>query len=488
MSSEKVNRKNILLSLIWKTLEKISTQLLGIVIQVILVRILEPKDFASMAIMMAIINFASIFVQSGLATAIVQKKNLENEDVSSLAYISLMIAAIIYMVIFVASPYIANYYQRPELKITLRILSIILFLYAFNAIQTALLQRKMLFKKLFYRNLIATLLSGLIGIVMAYGGYSLWSLVAYYLSNAILTVIIFFVGEKMRIGHKFSIVRAKEMYSFSGKLLFASLVSGSFDTLRTMVVGRKYSAEALAFYDKAYTYSSYLVQTIGYSISSVMLPVFSRQQEEMDNLRNTARKAIQLSAFIMFPILFGGIGVSEALIETLFTKKWLGCATFFSIFCVLRLPECMITIDKQVYFALKRGDVNLYYEIALFILNTIVLLVCMRKGILSIAIGAALVEVFAGCIIAVMSQKLYCYRIGDRLKDICKPLLNSIIMLFIVKILPIFYNKNSAVLLIIQVIIGFFVYVFLAIITKDINYLFIRNKLKAYLTQTGEKN
>ena len=467
-SNSLISKDTVTISLWWKLLERGFSQGINLIVQIILARILLPEDFGSLAIMVAITNYAAIFVQSGLATAIVQKKDLHANDVSTLLTASLVIAAFFYVILYVLSPWIASYYNLPTIVWPLRILSLILFLNAFNSIQTALLSRKMSFKTIFIRSVLAVPISGAVGVVMAYWGYGIWALVAHNLVNMLVVVIVMLWGldYKLRLG--FSWQRAKALYAFSGKILLSSLVSGFSDTLRTMVIGRQYSTSQLAYYDKAYTYSSYVNTIIGHTIQSVMLPVFSRQQESINTIKRTARKSVSLTAFIMFPTLLGVCASAKPLVLLLLTEKWAPCIPFLMLFCVFRLFGCITSIDKQVYLALGNSQIGLYFEIGLLCANLVMLFLAVRIGVFAIAVGATLVETIASIVIFSISHRFYSYSFRERFCDLRKPLCNSLIMAVSIWLLTMIISENL-LLIILQVILGLTVYILLAKVTKDKN-------------------
>ena len=476
-----IDHKTIANSLTWKTSERIISQGMSLIIQVVLARLLVPDDFGTLAIVAAITNYAAVFVQSGLATAIVQKEDLDDLDISTLLIASLGTAFLFYILLFAAAPIIAAYYDSSDLVLIIRILSLILFLNAVNSVQTAILTRRMQFKILFFRSLIAVPISGTVGILMAQMQFGVWALVAQQLSNVLIVVIVMSIGTDMRIKPAFSIQRAKKIYAFSGKILISSLVSGLYDALRTMTIGRKYSSEALAYYDKAYTYSFYLVQIINGSITSVLLPVFSRKQTNLDELRTMARKSTSLAAFVMFPILLGVAAIAKPLISILLTEKWIACVPYLVIFCILRLPGCVMSIDKQVYYALGRSGINLIYESVLCIVNLSVLIFLMPYGPFAIAVGAMLTELLGCAVIFFISAKVYGYTLVQRFNDLGKAVLNSTLMSLAVWRIG-FLPFSAVPVLFIQILSGVAIYIILARLTRDKNInnslLIIRNVIK----------
>lgn len=478
--------KKIVSSFIWKLLERALAQGISFVVQVVLTRILLPEDFANLAIIVAVANYAIIFIQSGLSTALVQKENLEKEDVSTLLIASLATAVFFYIIVFFLATLIANIYSAPILEPTLRVLGITFFLNAINAIQLAMLQREMKFKQIFIRSIIAVPIAGGISIFMAVQGLGLWSLVAFNVINSFLMVFICFITNRLHIGFKFSWKRAKSLYSFSGKILFASLISGIYDTSRTLIVGKQYTKDELAYYDKAYTYSSYIVQVISYSISAVILPVLSRSQDDVTQVRETTRRAVSMSTFIMFPILVGVALVARPLILILLTDKWEGCAIFLTLFCLLRIPETIITIDKQAYYALGKSGICLIYEIVLCALNFVALFATLYSGVIYIAIGAVCVEFLALFIIFFISYKIYGYSLKMRIIDLIKPLISVLVMSGFVYLVT-FFNLGYIKTFFIQIAVGVVSYFCTSIIIKDRNLSDCIFIAKRFLKKGGKK-
>lgn len=481
-----IDKRSILSSFTWKLLERVLAQGINFIIQLVLARLLMPEDFASLAIIVAITNYAAIFVQNGLSAALIQKESLDEIDISTMLTCSLAVAGVMYIIIFFLSPFLSSYYGIPELNWALRVQALILFLYALNSIQLAVLQRDMEFKEVFIRSIIAIPIAGAIGIALAYIGCGVWALVAFNLLNIFILIFVIIIKGNVKLKFGFSLDRAKKLYKFSSKLIFAGLVSGLYDSVRTIVIGKKYTKDQLAYYDKAYTYSYYVVSIFGYSLSSVMLPVFSRQQNNIQTLKSTAKRSICLSTYIMFPLLFGVMATARPLVIVLLSTKWEFCIPYLIAFCVLRLPECMIAIDKQVYYAVGNSDICLKYESMLCIMNMVALLLTINHGVMTIAIGAVIVELIAGVVIGIISWKIYNYKLVERLKDIAKPLINSIIMFGVVY--PIQYiNIHALFKLIIGMIVGVVVYFVLSCITKDNNLLEIELLLLSMFRKGDKK-
>lgn len=473
-----ISRSSIVNSLVWKFLERIFSQGMNLFVQIILARLLLPKDFGSLALIVAITNYAAIFVQSGLATTIVQRKNLHKGDVSTLLTSSLVVAGALYVSIYVLSPWISSIYKLPELVWPLRILAFVLFLNGYNSVQTALLQREMKFKALFWRSMLAVPISGTVGIVMAYTGFGLWALVAQNIINMAVTVIVMYIGSDYPLKFGFNWTRARNLYSFGGKILLTSLVTGFGDTFRTLLIGKKYDANELAYYNKGNAYSNYITQIVNATLQSVMLPAFAKNQDDIEVIRSYMRKSLGVTAFVMFPILFGVIATAKPLVLLFLTAKWAPAIPFLMIYCFLRLPSSLTVLDKQVFYALGKSHIGLYYEIGLLIANIAILLLTMEFSVMAMAVGITVVEYIGCVVIYFVADRVYHYRLSDRIKDIWKPLLNSMLMFFAMKSIDILNLSDLSVLLL-QLCVGLICYILGAIILRDENIKYLISVVKA---------
>lgn len=478
INNDKLPKSKVITSLAWKILERVCSQGVNLLVQILLARLIAPSDFGSLAIIVAVTNYASLFVQSGLATTLIQKKTLDMTDVNTVLTSSLAVALIMYIVLYFCSPWISTIYHINELIWPLRVLSLVLFLNAINSVQTALLSRNMQFKQIFLRSVIAVPLAGFIGVNLAYKGLGLWALVIYTLSSMTLTVLVMALASPYRYKIQFNFIRAKELYSFGVKILFTSLVCGFGDTLRVLLIGKKYNTSELAYYDKAYSYSNYFTQIITSSVSGVLLPTFSRAQDSKKDILRMARRSVSLSSFFIIPFLTLIICTSYPLVCLLLTVKWIPAVPFLCVFCVLRIPACISVIDKHVYYSLGISKIGLYYEIFILSINLGMLFLTIKLSIMAVAIGYLVAEMI-GCIcIFIISSRVYGYSLKMRLTDMFRPVLNSLIVYLILTLH--FFNYNSYSLTIaVKLILGFIIYILLSCITKDPNLPYIFNIIKS---------
>lgn len=467
MSNTQNNKESSIASLFgWKMLERLFAQGSSIIVQIILARLLLPSDFGSLAIILAIVNYLSVFVQSGLSAAIIQKKEISSLDINTLFTISFGIAGVLFILLFIFAPFLAAFYNDSGLTNPIRVSAVLLFLYSIYSIQIGILSRNMDFKTIAIRSSIVVPLSGGIGILMAYYGMGLWSLIVYSILNTLLACIAFSIGNKTSLKFQFSKKSAKDLYSFSIKILGANMVSGFSDLFRTMSIGKKYTTSNLAYYDRAYYYAFTIQQVVNSSLQSVLLPVFSRKQDDISVLKELSRKSIRISMFVMIPFLLGMVVIAKPLVLLLLTEKWLPCVPFLMLFLVFRLAGSVVGIDKQVYLALGKSTIIFYFEVFLLIANIGMLLITIPISVKAIAIGAFIVEYLSSLVLVVISRKVYDYRIRERVSDLYRPVLNSLLMMGTMWLVS-QTQLDGAALIILQIIIGLVTYLVLSHVTKD---------------------
>lgn len=465
-------------SLLWKAGERFLVQGFGLFVQVILARLLLPEDFACLAIIVAIVNYLGIFVNCGLSVVVMQKRDLDKLDIQTLTTASLFVALFIYVLLFFLAPFVSNFYNVGNLTWPIRIMSLSLFLSTFNSIQNGLLSREMMFKTIFKCTTLAMPISAGVGIAMAYLEYGVWSLIAYHLLNTTLVVLFMNTIPCVRLSLGFSWIRAKALYSFSGKILLTNLVSAGGDTIRTMTIGKVYKPVALAFYDRAYAYSSLVTQVVNTSISTVLLPVLSKKQENSAQLKDMARRSVSMSAFVMIPVLALVAVMAEPLVLFILSEKWLPCAPYLSLFCILRIPGIITSVDKQAYYALGKSGIALVYEIGLLVVNLVMLSVMIQYGVFAIAIGYTIIEYIGNIALFLVSSKVFDYTLINRIQDMYKPIISALIMVVCMVIVGKFID-NDFISLISQLAIGLLVYFAVSVIIRDKNLSLLIDKIKS---------
>lgn len=473
-------KKKVIQNLIWKLMERGGVQGIQFIVQIVLARILSPEDYGIISLLLIFIALANVFIQSGFNTALIQKKNVKEEDFSSVLYISLAVSFILYIILFFVSPFIADFYKNTELKHVLRVLSIMLLFGAFNSIQNAIIARTMQFKKLFIGSVFSILISGIVGITLAYSGFGVWALVAQQVVNQVSITLILGFTLKWRPKLTFSINRVWDLFSYGWKLLVSYLIDTLYMNLRGLIVGKFYTPQMLAFYDRGERFPDLIVNNINGSIQSVMLPALSVEQDNKKRVKELVRRSIVTSSFLIFPLMIGLAVVGEPLIEILLTDKWLPCVPFMQISCLSYALWPIHTSNLQAINAIGRSDIYLKLEIIKKIVGITILIISMLYGIYAIALGGLLSNIIFSFINAYPNFKLLNYGYIEQIKDIIPSLLLSIIMGGVAYSI-LYLNMPSYLTLIIQVLFGAIVYIGLAKLFKIECYEYLLSTIKALI-------
>lgn len=470
---EKNIRFKVLSGLIWTLGERIAAQGVSFILSMILARILMPEEYGVIAMVLVFINIANVFVSGGFGEALVQKKNADEMDFSTMFYCALGVSVCIYCILFWGAPYIAVFYNNTQIVWVLRVLAIKIVISAVSTIQHAYVQKHMLFKKFFLSTIGGTIASGIMGIGMAISGFGVWSLVFQYLANTTIDVLILFVTVPWRPKWMFSKRSASVLMTFGGKMVLANFINAIYNELRSLVIGKSYSPSDLAYYNKGNQIPSLVITNVDTSIGNVVFPAMSMTQT-VEQLKNVGRKSMQITSYIIFPLMVGLIIVSEPLIILLLTEKWRACVPYMQILCIYWMTQPIQTANWQIIKAMGRSDICLKLEIIKKTIGICFLLIAMRLGVKAIAISAALYGIISMFANILPNKKLVGYTITEQMKDILPPFFVSIIMGAIVYACS-FIELSTVIVLFIQIAVGAGVYV-------GISYIF---KLEAFSYLTG---
>lgn len=471
-----ISKPKVISSLFWKLMERVGKQGIQLIVQIILARLLTPSDFGTIAIVLVFVNIAQIFVQSGLNTALVQKKDSDNLDFSTVFYSSLFISLILYLVVFVASPYISIFYKDADLTNVLRVIALMLFPGALNSVQSAYISKGMHFKKLFYCSFGAVIVSGVVSIAAAYLGAGVWALVIQNLLYQTTMSAIMWFTVKWRPQWLFSFERLKGLFSFGGKLLISSLIDTIFTDLRTLVIGRIYDPSTLGYYNKGQQFPGGLIATLDGSIQVVMLPTYSAIQDDMDGLKRGVRRSIKTSSFVIFPMMIGLAAVSEPLIKILLGAKWLPAVIFMQIFCISYMVRPLTNANLQAINGMGRSDIYLKLEIIKKIISVVILVISIPFGVYAIAIGQGISLFIAVFVNAYPNKNLLNYSIKEQISDIMPALSISIFMGLIVYLFGLI-NLPTWLLLICQILLGCVIYVGMSKLFKIESMIYIKKTI-----------
>ena len=472
-----MNETKIIYSFIWKFLERTGTYLVQFIIQLVLARILLPEEYGIVAIVTVFITIANVFIQTGFNTSLIQKKDADDLDFSSVCYLSLFVALILYVLLFFFAPYIADFYNISLITPVLRVLSINLFLGAFHSVQNAYVSKKMDFKKYFYSSLAAIIISGIIGIGMAYKGFGIWSLVTQQLLNMVFVIIILLFVIKWKPKLQFSFKRTKHLFSYGWKLLVSSLIDNLYTNIYDLIIGKKYTTSDLAYYNRGKQFPYLIIANVNGSISSVLLPALSKKQDDKNVVKEMTRSAIVISSFIVFPLMFGLIAIAKPLVSFLLTDKWLDCVPFLQILCFSYVLWPIHTANLQAINALGRSDIFLKLEIIKKIIGILVIVVTIPFGIYALAFGQIFSSVISSFINAYPNKRILNYGYKEQIRDILPTFFLSSIMTIVIILINLLKLSNIITILI-QVVSGIIIYILLSHLFKLEGYIYLLNIVK----------
>lgn len=463
--SSSIKQKTIS-NLIWKFSERMLAQIVTTVVSIILARILLPDDYGAVALISAFVNICNVFVVKGFSNALVQKKNADDTDFSTVFYISAAMTGLVYLALFFLAPEIASFYEIPILCPLLRVMGLKIPCAALNSIQHAVVARRLEFKRYFFATLTGTLISAVVGILLAVCGFGAWALVGQYLTNTLVDTLFLWFTVKWRPKLLFSFSRAKGLLSYGWKILASALFDEFCNEIRSFVIGKKYSVADLAYYTKGQQFPNLINTNIDASINSVLFPVLAKTQDHLEMLKRYTRKAIKTSAYIMFPLLLGLCAVAKQFVIVLLSEKWLGAVPFLQIMCVCYLFTPLHSANLQAVKAAGRSDYFLGMNIIKNVVTIVTLVIAVPFGVKWVALSAVISTMISFLVNVWPNKHLLGYGYMEQLRDIVPTLLLATSMAAVVYCVG-FMNCNSILLLAIQIAVGVVYYVAMSILTRQ---------------------
>lgn len=476
-----VSRQSVFSNMLWRFLERTGAQLVAFIVSIVLARILSVEEFGTIELVVVFINILNVFVDSGLGTSLVQKKDSDNIDFSTVFYTNVVFCIVLYILLFFASPLIAQFYKRPELTSIIRALGLTIVVSGVKNIQQAYVSKTLQFRKFFFATLIGTLTAAIVGIWMAYHGYGVWALVAQQLTKVAVDTLVLWLTVHWHPNLVFSFERLKGLFSFGWKLLVSALIDTVYNNLRQLIIGRKYSAEDLAFYNKAELFPKTIVGNINNAIDSVLLPAMAGEQDDKERIKQMTRRAIKTSTYCIAPLMMGLAGCAPAMISVVLTDKWLPCVPYLIIFCLTYMFQPIHTANLNAIKAVGRSDLFLKLEIAKKIVGMIVLLSTMWFGVMVMAYSLLFTSVIAQIINTWPNKKLLNYGYLEQLKDILPGIGLAVVMGVLVYMFN-FLLVAEWLKLVIQIPVGMIIYILGSILFKLESFEYLKNTIKEKLT------
>lgn len=480
-------KKQTASGLFWQFLEKIAAELVTLIVSIVLGRILLPSDYGTIGLITVFISIFSVFATSGFSSALIQKIDADKLDFYSALYASIFIGLLIFGAIYLLAPSIADFYSDSSLIPLIRYMGLQIPILSVRSIETAYVAKNFMFKKFFFATIIGTVLSGIIGIYMAYNDFGPWAICTQTITNMLIDSIALAILIRKPVKCIFSFTRIRAMWSFSCKILISGLIDSVYMNIKSLVIGKKYTEKDLAFYTKGEQFPKLIANNITATIESVFFPTLAREQKSVDTVLHITRRFAQVSTYLMFPMLIGMASIADTLIPFLLTEKWNSSILYLQIVCFVFLFNPLQVATIQPVKALGKAGTYLKIEITKKIIGILTLIFVMNKGVVTIACSALVLTVINWIINAIFAKKVYRYSITNQVCDFLPNLVLSLSMGVIVYLMN-YMTLVASLRLILQLLIGILIYVGLSYVTKNPSFKYVWGYLKEIKGQkNGEK-
>lgn len=476
---------------IWRLLQHVGVQIISFVVSIVLARILTPDDYGVVAMVTVFTTIALVFVNTGFSSAIIQKKDLTEDDKNTAFYSGLILALVIYAILFFGAPLIAQMYNEPQLVDLVRVMGLIVVIGALYSVQQALIRRKLQFKKSLIIALFGIVTQGAVGIVLANKGFGPWALVYGSVANYAVCAVIAWCVERWYPKFTFSKASFKSMFFFSLKMLLSDLLNSVFNNIRSLIIGVKYSSDNLAYYKRGYEMPSLVMVAVDSSINDVLFPSLSKYQNDWKNGIRVLRRSMKIAMYVCAPLMFGMVAVAEPFILLLLTEKWAGSIIYVRLGAMICL-FWPLSARTHALNALGKTGISLVLNIIGKVITLAILLVTTLcfDSVEAIVIGSIIGSIIALIINAPIFARTIDYKIRHQIMDVLPALLLSAFMCictyFVGEVLM-GAGVGYFLTLVIQVICGALVYILGSIIFKFESFKYLLNIIKSMLSKLKKK-
>ena len=480
----KITNRSVATNFIWRFAERTGARIVSFVVSMILARILAPEHYGSIALVTVITNVLQVFVDSGMGNALIQKKDADELDFSTVFYFNVVLCFLLYLGVFAFAPFIAKFYDDITLTPVIRVLGLTIVISGVKNVQQAYVSKTMQFKRFFFATLGGTIGAAIIGVAMACFGFGVWALVAQQLFNVTIDTIVLWITVKWRPQKAFSFQRLKRLYSFGWKLLISSLLETIYQNVRQLIIGKLYSTASLAYYNRGSQFPSLIITNINSSIDSVLMPALSNEQDNVEKVRSMTSRSVKTSIYIIAPLMVGLAECGTPLVRLLLTEKWLPAVPYLRIFCLSFMLYPIHTTNLNAIKSMGRSDVYLKIEIIKKILDVVLLVSTMWHSVMAMAYSLLLSDMISLYINCNPNKKLINYGFWEQLKDVTPGMLLAIMMgicVFMIEKL----GLHDILTLIIQVAAGAAIYIGGSALLKLDSFVYIWNMLKSFKNRKG---
>lgn len=417
---------------LWSAVQRFSTQGLQFLITLVMARKLTPEDYGIIGMLGIFIAVSSVFIDSGFINALTRKQDRTQTDICTVFYFNIAIALLAYTILFFSAPLIASFYEMPVLTPVVRAFAIILIINSFSAVQATLMTIRLDFKTQANIAVISISISGIIGIILAYRGFTYWALVIQTISSSIISTFLYWYHSSWRPSLLFSKESFKSMFSFGSKLLVSSLIDSIYNNVYALVIGKVFSAKTLGNYSRAESYANFPSISLTGIMQRVTYPVLCKMQDDEQQLAHIYRKFLKLSAFVIFPMMMGLSALAYPFIVIIIGEQWTFSATLLQILCFSLMWYPIQAINLNLLQVKGRTDLSLRVEIIKKIVGVIILCISCPFGIIAMCVSRIIFSCICLIINTYYTGKLLGLGLLLQLKDLLPTLLISLSMFFLI--------------------------------------------------------
>ena len=447
-------------AIVWSAAERFGVQAVQFIVTVVLARLLTPSDFGLVGMLMVFVLMAEALAMRGVSEALIQKKDLSDDDVTTGLAMSVLFAMVIYAAVFLGSGSIASFYSQPRLVGLTRVVGCVIVFDALNNVRIGQLTRRLNFRAVMRINLTAAVVSGLVGIGLAVAGFGVWSLAARMLAQRAIGTILLSGRSGRIVRGRLNRESFRAVFSYSWKLQLSGVLSALFDNLHALIMGRAFSVDVVGYYTKARNLKNLPVASLSSIIGRVTFPAFSSIQDDLPRLKRGCRHSITMLALVAFPLMIGMLATADRLVSVLLGNQWLPAVPFLQILSVTGLVFVMNHTLLPIPKAVGRTDITLKLSVAKKIISLVTIIVAIRWGPYGLAAGQVVSYAIGFGLTARAAGRLINYSPLELIRDVAPYVaLGSIMGLAVFAVGALVRGPSDWLVLAIQVVAGILVYV-----------------------------
>ncbi|HAV02256.1 MAG TPA: flippase, partial [Chryseobacterium sp.] len=425
-------KKQTFSGVIWTLADILFLKGLTFIASIILARLLGPTEFGLIGMVSVFISIGVLLVNSGLSSSIIRAQDADDRDFTTVFYLNLIISLVVFFLFYMAAPYIAKFYEQAVLTDIIRLYSFSFLFTALSAVQLAILNKMMLFKKIMLLNIPGTVIGVIIGIALGYYGYGVWSIVWMFLATQFINTLFIWFFSAWKPGLHFSLEKMKYHFGFGFKLLLSGLLNIVFNNVYNVVIGKFFTVQSLGYFERARTFSDYPVTILSGVIDKVTYPLLAKIQDERDRIAGVYKQLLQFSFFITAPLMFGAAGIAYPLFELVLGDQWLPAAEYFQIICLASMFYPVHNFNINILKVYGRSDLFLKLEILKKIVLVVGILVAFPFGILGLIWSTVITSIISLLINMHYSSDMINYSPSRQLTDMVPAFLTGILTFVII--------------------------------------------------------